>query len=172
MKFPAVVIAFGLVALGKVFLGRLRAVYLNRASENIPIDPSKEIILRYAIWYYGYPLLGFGLSAFCAYDASHNPNNHARQIMGWAFFLLMFLGGIFLLYRQLTARIRIAEGKLIYAEGRDRLEVLADDVVRVSMTGFAFIVGLKWQKTIKIPATFEHSEVILAFLKQAADTKK
>jgi hypothetical protein len=170
MKISAVVIGFGLVALGKVILGRLRAGYLKRASEEVNVDPSKEIVLRYAIWYYIYPALGFALSAIIGADI-FTQTRVVRIRLDEVFFLFCFLGGLFLLYRQLTARIRIAERKLVYTEGRDRWEILADDVVRVSMTGFAFIVGLKWQKTIKIPATFEHSEIILAFLRQAADAK-
>ena len=141
--------------------------HLRAASENLSIDASKEIILRYAIWYYGYPLLGFVLSAFCAYDASHNPNNHPRETIAWLAFLFCLGGAIFLLYRQLTARVRIADKKLVYTEGGNRREIFAADVVRVSTNGFNFSIGLKWQKSTKIPATFEHSEIILAFLQQA-----
>lgn len=168
MKFPVTAVGFGLVVIGSAILQRLRVRHLKEASKTVSIDSSKEIVLRYALWYYGYPLLGFGLSAFCAYDASHNPNNHPRQTIGWVFSILMFLGGVFLLYRQLTARVKIAEKKLIYTEGSDRREISADDVVRVSTNGFAFFVHLKLDKTIKIPATFEHSEIILAFLQNAS----
>ena len=168
MRLPVTVVGFGLVVLVGIFLGRLRTRHLHEAGENVSIDASKEIILRYAIWYYGYPLLGFVLSAFCAYDALHNPDNHPREMIGWIAFLFCLGGAIFLLYRQLTARVRIADKKLIYTEGGDRREISADDVVRVSTNGFAFIVGLKYQKTVKIPATFEHSEIILAFLQRAA----
>lgn len=172
MKIPATVIGFGLVVLGSFILGRLRLRHLTEASENISLDDSKEVILRYALWYYGYPLLAFGLSAFCAYDASHNPSNHPRETLGWIFSILMFLGGIFMLYRQLTARVRIADKKLIYTEGGDRREISADNVVRVSTNGFTFFIGLKWQKFAKIPATFKNSEIILAFLQRAAEANK
>lgn len=172
MRIPVVAIGFGLVVLGSAILGRLRVRHLKVASESVSIEVSKEIILRYAIWYYGYPLLGFVLSAFCAYDASHNPNNHPREMIGWIAFLFCLVGAFFLLYRQLTGRVRIADKKLIYTEGGDRREISADDVVRVSTNGFAFFIGLKWQKSAKIPATFARSEIILAFLQRAAEVNK
>jgi hypothetical protein len=171
MKAPAVVIGFGLVALGKVILGRLRVGYLKRASEEVSIDPAKEIVLRYAIWYYIYPLLGFVLSAMFGYGAWRG-SPFPEAVIGYKILcMIALLGAFFLLYRQLTARVRILEKKLVYTEGGDRREILANEVVRVSLTGFAFIVGLNWQKTVKLPATFEHSEIILAFLRQAADAK-
>ncbi len=170
MKVSVVTIGFGLVAIGRTILGFLRTSYLKQASENVSIDPSKEIMLRYAIWYYVYPLLAFGLSGFCAFDVSQNANNQARVIIGSACFLLMFLGGIFLLYRQLRARVKIFEGKLIYTEG-DRWEISANEVDRVTLNGFTFIVKKRSEKIVRVPATFEHSEIILAFLKQAAINK-
>jgi len=77
-----------------------------------------------------------------------------------------------MLYRQLTGRVRIADKKLIYTEGGDRREISADDVVRVSTNGFKFFIGLKWQKSAQIPATFKNSEIILAFLQRAAEINK
>lgn len=168
MRVPVTVVGFGLVVLGSFILGRLRVRHLQTASQTVSIDPSKEVVLHYALWYYGYPLLAFGLSAFCAYDASHNPNNHPRETIGWIFFIIMFLGGIFMLYRELTGRVRIADKKLVYTEGGDRREISADDVVRVSTNGFKFFIGLKYQKSAQIPATFKNSEIILAFLQRAA----
>lgn len=169
MRFPVTVIGFGLVVLVSVILGRLRTRYLEEASENVSIDVSKEIVLRYAIWYYIYPVLGFAGCVLMAW-AIHVGSPYPKAILIYKIAFLFCLGGaIFLLYRQLTARVRIADKKLIYTEGGDRREISADDVVRVSTSGFAFIVGLKYQKTVKIPATFEHSEVIFAFLQRAAD---
>lgn len=170
MKRFVVVIGFGLVILGKIILGRLRAGYLARASESVSIDPSKEIVLRYAIWYYGYPLLGFVLSGMFGYGVWRG-SPHPQAIIAYKIACLFCLGGaLFLLYRQLTARVRITEKKLVYTEGRDRWEIDANNVCQVSTTGFTFMVSLKYQKRIKIPATFAHSEIILAFLRQAANT--
>ena len=164
MRFPVTVIGFGL----SVILGRLRTPHLKEASESVSIDASKEIVLRYASWYYGYPLLGFVLSAMFGYGAWRG-SPHPQAVIAYKILcVLALLGAIFLLCHQLTARVRIVEKKLIYTEGGDRREIAADDVVRVSTNGFAFIVGLKYQKTVKLPATFEHSEIILAFLQRAA----
>lgn len=172
MKIPATVIGFGLVVAGSAILGRLRVRHLKAASESVSLDASKEIVLRYAIWYYGYPILGFILSAMFAYGAWRGSPYHG---VGTAYGIasLFCLGGaLFLLYRELTGRVRIANKKLIYTEGGDRREISADDVVRVSTNGFTFFIGLKWQKFAKIPATFKNSEIILAFLQRAAEANK
>jgi hypothetical protein len=170
MKVPVVVIGFGLVVFGRTILGLIRASYLKQASKNVSIDVSKEIVLRYALWYYLYPLLCFGLSAMFAWDA-FTQTNVVRFRFDAAFSLFFFVGGLWLLYRQWTARVRISGSTLIYTEG-DRWEISANEVDSVRLTGFTFIVKKRSEKIIRVPATFEHSEIILAFLKQAAVNKE
>ena len=169
MKVPVTVIGFGLVVFGRAILGLLRASYLKRASETVSIDNSKEIVLRYAFWYYIFPLLGFALGSMFGWDAV-SQNNSVRLTFDVVICAIAFLGGLWLFYRQWTARVKIYEGKLIYTEGR-RLEIMAHDVHRVSLTGFAFVVKMRSEKVVRIPATFEHSEIILAFLNKAAFNK-
>jgi len=169
MKVSVVTIGFGSVVIGRTILGFLRASYLKQASENVSIDASKEIVLRYVMWYYIYPLLGFGLGTMFGLDAL-NPTNSARFKFDVVFCVVSFLGGLWLLYRQWTARVKIFEGKLIYTEG-DRWEISANEVDRVTLNGFTFIVKKRSGKIVRIPATFEHSEIILAFLKRAAINK-
>jgi hypothetical protein len=168
MRLPVTVVGFGLVVIGSAILQRLRVRHLKEASESVSIDPSKEIVLRYAIWYYGYPLLGLILSALFAYEAWRG-SPHPGVAMAYKIASLFCLvGAFFMLYRELTGRVRIADKKLIYTEGGDRREISADDVVRVSTNGFKFFIGLKWEKSAQIPATFKNSEIILAFLQRAA----
>ena len=168
MKTPITVIGFGFVVVGSIVFGQLRARHLKAASESIKLDTSVEIVLRYAIWYYGYPLLGFILSAMFGYGAWRG-SSHTGVVITYKIAFLFCLGGaFFLLYRQLSARVKIADEKLIYSEGGDRSEIFAADVVRVSTNGFTFFVELKNQKSVKIPGAFAHSEVILAFLQRAA----
>jgi hypothetical protein len=170
MKVPVTVVGFGMVIIGRIFLGLLRASYLKQSSEGVSIDYSKEIVLKYALWYYLFPIGCFGLSAMFGLGVLYgSPHPEAILIYNIAC-VFCFLGGVFLLYRQLTARVTIFGGKFTYTEGGDRWEFLADDVSEVSLNGFAFLVRLKWQKTVKVPATFQHSEIILAFLNQAAKT--
>ncbi len=170
MKIPVTVAGFGLVVICRILLGILHARYLKQSSEDLSIDDSKEIVLKYALWYYIFPLGCFGLGAVFGIGALHgSPHPEAIAIYRLAS-AFCFLGGVFLLYRQLTARVRIFGGRFTYTEGGDRWEFLAADVTEVSLNGFSFLVKLKWQKTIKVPATFQHSEIILAFLKQAAKT--
>ena len=169
MKIPVVVIGFGLVVFGRAILGMMRASYLKQASANVAIDASKEVVLRYAAWYYVYPLLCFGLSAVMGYDA-FTQTNVVRFRFDVAFCLFFLLGGFWLLYRQWTARVKIFDGKLIYTEG-DRWEIAANEVNSVSLTGFTFIVRKRSDKVVRVPATFQHSEIILAFLNQAAVNK-
>lgn len=168
MKLSVTVVGFGLVVVGSAILQRLRVRHLKEASENVSTDSSKEIVLRYAIWYYGYPLLGFVISAMFGYGAWRGSPHPEAVLIYKILCVLALLGTIFMLYRQLTGRVRIAGKKLVYTEGRDRKEISADDVVSVSTNGFKFFIGLKWQKSAQIPATFEHSEIILAFLQRAA----
>ncbi len=171
MRLPATVVGFGLVVIGSAILQRLRVRHLKEASESVSIDPSKEIVLRYAIWYYIYPALGFAGCALMAW-AIHAGSPYPKAILIYKIAFLFCLGGaLFLLYRQLTGRVRIADKKLVYTEGGDRREISADDVVRVSTNGFKFFIGLKWQKSAQIPATFKNSEIILAFLQRAAAKK-
>jgi hypothetical protein len=84
--------------------------------------------------------------------------------------LFFFLGGLWLLYQQWTARVKIFDGKLTYSEG-DRWEISVNEVDSVRLTGFTFIVKKRSEKIVRIPATFQHSEIILAFLKKAAVNK-
>ena len=169
MEVSVVVIGFGLVAVSRTILGFLRASYLKQASENVLIDTSKEIVLRYAIWYYIYPLLGFAGSGLMGWGAFHSPFPRAVLIYE-ILSVICLLGGFWLLYRQWTARVKIFDGKLIYTEG-DRWEISTNEVDRVTLTGFTFIIRKRSEKVVRIPATFEHSEIILAFLKQAAVNK-
>jgi len=167
MKIPVTVLGFGLVILGRVILGLMRASYLKQASVNVPIDNSKEIILRYAWWYYVYPLLGFGGAILTGWGVFHTKIPVAILIHE-IICAFCFFGGIFLLYLQLTARVKIFEGKLTYTEASDRLEILSNEVDSVKLNGFTFIVKKRSEKIVHVPATFEHSEIILAFLNQAA----
>ncbi len=168
MRLPVTVVGFGLVVIGSAILQRLRVRHLKEASESVSIDPSKEIVLRYAIWYYVYPLLCFILSAMFGYGAWRGSPHPGVVTIYKVFCMIALLGAFFMLYRELTGRVRIADKKLIYTEGGDRREISADDVVRVSTNGFKFFIGLKYQKSSQIPATFKNSEIILAFLQRAA----
>jgi hypothetical protein len=171
MKIPVTVIGFGLYVAGSTPFGQLRGSYLRQKSEKVSIDSSKEMVLCYAIWVYLLPILGLALSVFCAYDVSHNKNNQPRMMIGGTSFLFLFLGSIFMFYRFRTGRIMIFNGKLTYTEGGDRSEIYADDVLRFSFNGLSLLVKKKSGRVTRIPATFEHSEIILAYLKQATMNK-
>jgi len=167
MQIPVTVIGFGLVVLGGAILRPLRASYLNQASKKFSIDVAEEITLRYATWYYIYPLLGFAGTILMA-RAAINESNSVRLTMDIAVCLLCLLGGIYLFYRQWIGRVTILGGTLTYKEGSDRCVVQANEVLGFESKGFVFFVYLKSEDTVKIPATFEHSEIILAFLNKAA----
>ena len=170
MNVPTTVVGFGLVAFGRAILGQSRAFYLKQASKSISIDISEEIILRYAAWYCTYPLLCFGLSVMFGVGVTQG-SPYPRAIIIYKIACVFFLlGGLFLSYRQWKARVKIFDGKLIYTEG-DRFEISANEVDSVRLTGFTFIVKKRSEKVVRIPATFEHSEIILAFLNQAAVNK-
>jgi hypothetical protein len=170
MQIPATVIGFGLVVVGSAILRPLRARYLEQASKKISIDASKEIKLRYAIWYYIYPFLGFGGAILMGWATIHTKIPEAIFIYRIAC-VACFLGGIYLFYRQWTGRVTILDGTLTYKEGSDRSVIHAKDVLGFSSKGFIFLVQLKSEDIVKIPATFEHSEIILAFLNQAVFNK-
>jgi hypothetical protein len=169
MKVPVVVIGLGLVVVGRTILGFLRASHLKQASEHVSIDGSQEIVLRYAMWYYIYPLLGFAWGIFFAWVALHEPER-VRFRFDAVLAAVCLLGGFWLLYRQWNARVRILGDRLTYTEG-DRWEIAANEVSSVSLSGFTFIVRKRSDKVVRVPATFQHSEIILAFLKQAAVNK-
>jgi len=170
MKVSVVTIGFGSVVIGRTILGFLRASYLKQASETVSIDPSKEIVLRHAVWDYTFAVLLFAGSILTGWAAFHTtvPNT---AFIHKIFSVLCFLGGIFLSYLEWTGRIIIFNNKLIFTQGSDRWEVSANEVDRVTLNGFTFIVKKRSEKIVRIPATFEHSEIILAFLKRAAINK-
>jgi len=85
--------------------------------------------------------------------------------------VVCLLAGIYLIVRQWTGRVTILDGTLTYKEGSDRFVVHANEVLGFSSKGFVFLVQLKSEDIVKIPATFEHSEIILAFLNQAVFSK-
>ncbi len=170
MKVSVVTIGFGLVVVGRTILGFLRAGYLKQASESVSINPSQEIVLRHSIWDYVFAVLLFAGAVFMGWAAIHE-TNAVRLKMDIAFCLFCFVGGIFLSYLEWTGTVTIFNGKLIFTQGSDRWEVSANEVDRVTLTGFTFIVKKRSEKVVRIPATFEHSEIILAFLKQAAINK-
>lgn len=171
MNISVVTVGFALVVLARIILGFLRANYLKQASESVSIDPSKEIVLRYALWYLVYPIGCFAISGFCAFDVFEHSNNQAREIIGVICALFMFFGGLFLIYQQISGRVKLFEGKLTYTEISDHWEVSANEVDRVTLNGFTFIVRKRSEKVVRIPATFKNSEIILAFLKRAAVNK-
>ncbi len=170
MKFPVGVIGFGIFVVGSAIFGQIRAAHLRQASEGISIDPSKKTVLRYAVWAYLVPLLGFGWAAFFAH-AALSESNQVRFKIDIVVFLICLLGGIFLCYRFWTGRVTIFDGKLIYTEGGDYREVTANDVRRFSFNGLTFLVKRRSDRITRIPATFQHSEIIVAFLEQAAVDK-
>jgi hypothetical protein len=170
MKIPYGVIGFGLFVIGSAIFGQIRGSRLRQASEKVMIDSSKETVLRYEIWIYILPILMLGLGAFIVF-VGENESIPVRHKMAVIFGLILILGGIFLFYRFGTGRIKIFENKLIYKEGGDCWEVRADDVLQYRFNGLSFFVKKKSKRTTRIPATFQHSEIIFAFLKQAAVNK-
>jgi hypothetical protein len=170
MKVPVTVIGFGIFVVGSAVFGQVRASYLRQASEAISLEASKKIVLRYAVWVYIVPLLLFAGSIMMGWGAFHSPFPNAVLIYK-VISVICILGGIFLLYRFGTGRVTIFEGKLTYTEGGDRWEILANDVRRFSFNGLTFLVKRRSDRITRIPATFQHSEIILAFLKQAAVDK-
>jgi hypothetical protein len=170
MKIPVTVIGFGIFVFGSAIFGQLRASYLKQVSNEISIDSSKKIVLRYAVWVYIVPLLGFAGSILTGWGASHSPFP-AAILIDKIFCVACFLGGIFMCYRFGTGRVTIFEDKLTYTEGGNRREVFANDVRRFSFNGLTFLVTKRSDRISRIPATFQNSEIILAFLKQAAVDK-
>jgi len=171
MKIPVTVIGFALVVIGRTIFGYLRADYLRRASEEVSIDASNKIVLRHALWDYIFAIILFAGSVFMGWEAFHETAHPEAILIYKVACVFCFFGGIFLSYLEYTGRITIFDGKLIYKEGPDKRIIHADEVFKVWLSGFAIMVKLKSEKVVRIPATFEHSEVILAFLKQAAAVK-
>lgn len=170
MNVPIVVSGIALATLGRLVFGKLRAQYLNRASKNVSVDASSKIVLRYAVWYYLYPALAFGAAGLMAWAAAHSMILRISLIYKIMTAICLF-GGIWLFYRQLVARLTISANMLTYTEG-NRIEVDAFDVDSFSLNGFEFIIKKRSQKVVRVPATFIHSELILAFLIHATINKR
>jgi hypothetical protein len=170
MKFPVTIIGLGLFVAGSAILGQLCANYLRRASENTSLDSQEKTVLKYEVWVYLVPLLLFGWAVFFSHLARIEPNP-VRFKIDMVAVLACFFGGAFLCYRFGTGKVTIFDGKLIYTEGGDRWEILANDVLRYSFNGLSFLVRKRSNRVTRVPATFQHSEFILAFLKQASVEK-
>src|SRR5256885_340181 len=100
MNVPVTLIGSGIVVAARTIVGLLRAKHLIHASEKISINPSDQIILKYAKWYYIYPVLGLCGSVLMGWAASQSPFPKAVAIYKIACGLCL-LGGLWLLYRQL-----------------------------------------------------------------------
>jgi hypothetical protein len=167
MKVPVTAMGFALVVLGKIVFGYFHAARIKRASESTSIHPSDKIILRYAFWCYTYPLLClFGCIVIGSDMATQT--SAFRYKFDLIFFLLVLLGGLFLLYQQMTATVVIFENKLTYREGSSSCEIPASEVRSFAFDGLSFTIERKRGETIVLPATFKSGEFIYAFLKQAA----
>jgi hypothetical protein len=166
MQAPATLIGFVLIVVGSTILRPIRVRYLDRASKGISIENSNEIVLRCAMWYYIYPLLGFAGTIIMGWAALHESNS-VRLTIDIGVCVLCFLGGIYLSYSQWITRLTIIGGTLSYKEGSDRRVVRADEVLGYASKGFVFVIKMKSEEVIRIPATFKHSELIVAFLNQA-----
>jgi hypothetical protein len=167
MNMPVTVIGFILVVIGGAVLSQLRAGYLREASRKVSIDPSKIIELRHAIWAYSIPVLAFGIGLFLELTALHELNR-VRIAMASAIGIAFILGSIYYIYSKSTERVIVSNDKLVYVEGSSRCEIPINDIESVSLVGFSFSIK-RWseERRISIPATFESSEVILAFLTQS-----
>jgi hypothetical protein len=172
MRVPVTALGFGLFIAGSVIFSQLRGSYLRRASKTLFIEASRKIVLRYAMWVYTLPLLAFAEGVLLG-RAALNGSIHPEAVLIYkATCAFCFLCGSFLCYRFGTGRVTIFNGKLTYTEGSDRREVHADDIFGFSFNGISFLVKKKSERLAKIPATFQHSEIILAFLKQSAVNKE
>ena len=167
MKFTPVTLGYILVLLAGGLLVQMRGTYLERMSRRIEIREPASYILRPAIWMYHAPLLLVGLGAFAAFYVFQDPVV-VRILIAGGLGLLAISAGVWWFRNLLGASLTIAEGRVTYAEGKDRIVVEAKEVERVSIYWFSFKVDLRSKKVVLIPGTFRSSEIVLAFLRQAA----
>ena len=160
------IIAFGSTAILGGILTQFRGRCLERASMNIKIDNSFSVELRPAPWAYCAPVLLAALALFVG--GAGIREGHGLMFFCSIVFLLLSAGAIFLWYRLRISHVTIFEGKLRYEEGADRVQISFGDVVKVSLEWFTFYVGLASGHTVSIPANFQSSEIIWAFLRAAA----
>lgn len=145
---------------------QLRASYVERKSRRVVWDGKTPLDLRPAALAYLMPLWGGAFGVFMlggAFGASG-----AAVLLYGMFGLWLVAVGVWWFCTLWGARVTIANGKLLYTEGRERREVLEDEVLGVRISWFSFDVRMRWDRRVSIPATFRSSEMILAFLRQAA----
>jgi hypothetical protein len=80
----------------------------------------------------------------------------------------MFLAGAWWFRNLLGARLIISQGTLVWTEGKEKAKIAVDEVAEVSIYWFYFQVDLRNGKRLLIPATFQSSEIVLAFLRWAS----
>jgi hypothetical protein len=164
MLIPSIAFASTTI-LGGV-LTQIRARYLKRASMAIKIDKSYHAELRTAGWAYAGLVLPLALGLFVGIAGMHEK----RGLMYFTTLISLALiaGAAFLWHRLRISHVVISEGKLCYEEGADKVQISFGDVTSVSLRWFTFDVKLGSGVIVSIPANYQSTEVIWAFLREAA----
>jgi hypothetical protein len=172
MKMSAIVIGFLIVLIVRGTWGRIRLENLQKVGKSITLDDSSKIVLRSSIWSYFWPILFIGFCLILGV-AAVNESNQVRIFIYGSASVFCFCGSVFLFYYQMVSRITIFDGALICIDGFDRWEVKSEDIVNISISGFAIYIKKQGEKnSIKIPLYFNSSELILAFFYQVAAKNK
>jgi len=145
----------------------LRLSYLKKQQKNVALDFNKEVILRQAFWSYlvelcGLLMCGFNLTMFLISRST------VPKCITFVMFVIFFSGTLFLLSARLKYRVVIGVGRqLRYEKGT----IHSDQIVRYSCNGYNFQIAKINGTTLKIPATLERSQIVMAFLEDAVSKK-
>ena len=161
------VLAFGIMERIWVWL---RISYLRRRQKMVAIDYTKETRLHYAFWSYFIEIALFALGIVAlaqAFEApSHTTSKYVR--FGVAVFILMLSFVSFM--ARWKSRVIVGAGKQIGYLGRGSIHI--DQIAKYSCNSYFYYITKKDGKVSKIPATLSKSEIVMAFLERATNTKR
>jgi hypothetical protein len=132
MTFTPVAIGSALVWVFGGILVQVRAAYLNRMSQRINIDESSHFQLVHAKWAYSISLLALVLGSIVAFEVFRG-GGMVRILIGGVFSAAMIGFGIWEFKNLRRARLTIADGKVTYTDGSEVREIVAEDVISVSI---------------------------------------
>ena len=150
-----------------------RLYYLRTRQKKVTIDFSKETTLHYAFWSY---LIQFALFVFYIYLLFQIPYSHrSMSSIGILLLLTSFIPALVfvsLLFR-LKTRVVIGAGKQITFITFSRHGTIhSDQIAEYSCNSYFYYITKKDGKVSKIPATLSKSEVVMAFLEKATNSRR
>jgi hypothetical protein len=153
----------------------LRLKHLKSCQRKVSIDYGKEVTLRPALWAYSLEISLFILFVWIQTGLHYPEGRIVSKLIMLVFTLIIMLIPVGLLVIHLRSRVVIGAGRQMrYFVGKYCRTLHFDQITKYRCDSYYYYITRKDGYTLKIPASFKHSEIIMAFLENAVahDGKK